>query len=756
MSKLKLTSYLILVIFILLLGKISFAEQDSWLDNANKQLATWQKEFNKWRKKPPSLEILIERQNAVSDIRQQAANCIETAKVDLEETNKKLSAFGDEQPDEASKVKKFRQELTQDKKRIADHSALCRVVNLASRELIDELKNLRSELVSRTLTHREKTIWQTTLELLNTTSWLKTSFTDFKLWPAWLIGLISLVMLYPLTSYLSRLLGRYFPATEKPQRTERILGMLAKRLPWIAVLSSLVLFTYFGNNNLFSALLLALLLSLIIAPLLEVTLCEDATNCQNGLPARILLDLVLVGLLLASVGIDSILQPLAFDVLYGGYLFLILSTSIWLTLKTLKQQPFAFLRTLSLPLIIALSSGPGAYWLGYKALSDLLITGVYGSLAGLIAILSTYSGFNLLLHHLQSPHNAIGKQLRSVLGYQDEENISSFGVMRVSIAIAMAALFIYWLLLTWNVPTADIGTLVTYFTEGFEIGSATVVPSKIIGALIALFALFAFAGWLRRKLGEHWLKKTSLDTGAQQSIVSLTTYTIIGLGILLALNMSGVELQSLAIVAGALSVGIGFGLQNIVNNFVSGLILLFERPVKPGDWVVVGGTEGYIKKISIRYTQIQTFDRSDVLVPNSELISSPVTNWMLRDKLGRVIVKVGVAYGTDTRKVNEILNHIAREHPFVLTKDSRVSAPRVFFMGFGDSALDFELRCFIKDVDYKLSVRSDLLFAIDDAFRKENIEIPFPQQVVHHANAMPPSISNEPIKPNKDSQSQPE
>jgi small-conductance mechanosensitive channel len=164
---------------------------------------------------------------------------------------------------------------------------------------------------------------------------------------------------------------------------------------------------------------------------------------------------------------------------------------------------------------------------------------------------------------------------------------------------------------------------------------------------------------------------------------------------------------------------------------VSGLILLFERPVRPGDWVVVGGTEGYVRKISIRYTLIQTFDRADVLVPNSELISNQVTNLMLSDSFGRVTVPVGVAYGTDTRKVRELLNKVAREHPMAVLHDARVSAPRVFFMGFGDSSLDFELRFFIQDVDYKLSVRSDILFAIDDAFREAGIEIPFPQRVVH-------------------------
>jgi small-conductance mechanosensitive channel len=174
----------------------------------------------------------------------------------------------------------------------------------------------------------------------------------------------------------------------------------------------------------------------------------------------------------------------------------------------------------------------------------------------------------------------------------------------------------------------------------------------------------------------------------------------------------------------------GAGLLGRVNNFVSGLILLFERPIKSGDWIVVGNTEGYVKKISVRSTIIQTFDRSDVIVPNSELISSQVTNWMLHDIRGRVIVPVGVAYGSDTGLVKELMLEVANSHPRVIT-DGSVPKPRVLFMEFGDSSLNFELRCFIRDIDYRLRTRSELNFAIDAIFRKHGVEIPFPQRDVH-------------------------
>ena len=176
-------------------------------------------------------------------------------------------------------------------------------------------------------------------------------------------------------------------------------------------------------------------------------------------------------------------------------------------------------------------------------------------------------------------------------------------------------------------------------------------------------------------------------------------------------------------------------MQNIVNNFVSGIILLFERPIRTGDWIVVGNTEGYVRKISIRSTQIQTFDRSDVIVPNSELISNQVTNWMLSDPWGRVIIPVGVAYGTDPRKVEQLLIECASQHPLVIMDGQKVSPPRVIFRGFGDSSLDFELRCFITDIDKRFTTLSDLNFAIELSFRENSIEIPFPQRDVHLRDA---------------------
>ncbi|MCW8828466.1 MAG: mechanosensitive ion channel [Gammaproteobacteria bacterium] len=321
-------------------------------------------------------------------------------------------------------------------------------------------------------------------------------------------------------------------------------------------------------------------------------------------------------------------------------------------------------------------------------------------------------------------------QLRRLLGYGAGESMPWVGWFSVLSVMTVWIAAVYGLLLVWGISNETLGKISTYILEGFQIGSLTIIPVRVVIAVVAFAVLLALSGWLRRRMESVWLNQSRMERGSREAMVTITGYIGVAVAILVALGVAGVKFTNLAIIAGALSVGIGFGLQNIVNNFVSGLILLFERPVKTGDWIVVGTTEGYVKRISIRSTMIQTFDRADVIVPNSELISGQVTNWMLYDSRGRIRVPVGVAYGSDTQKVKAILLQVAAEHPNVIL-DGSMTEPKVLFLGFGDSSLNFELRAFIKNIDERLQVVSDINFAIDAAFHKAGVEIPFPQRDLH-------------------------
>jgi small-conductance mechanosensitive channel len=227
------------------------------------------------------------------------------------------------------------------------------------------------------------------------------------------------------------------------------------------------------------------------------------------------------------------------------------------------------------------------------------------------------------------------------------------------------------------------------------------------------------------------MPRVELPRGVPTTISKITTYIILTIGFFVLVGMLGLDLGNVAIIAGALSVGIGFGLQNVVNNFVSGLILLFERPIKEGDSVELAAVSGVVEKIGMRASIVRTWQGADVIVPNATFVSSSIVNWTLHDEVRRIDIPVGVAYGTDPERVLELLLGIARKHPDVLAEPK----PVAMFVRFGQNSLDFELRAWTA-VDF-LRVGSELRVAITRALKEAGIEIPFPQVDLHLKGGFP-------------------
>lgn len=300
---------------------------------------------------------------------------------------------------------------------------------------------------------------------------------------------------------------------------------------------------------------------------------------------------------------------------------------------------------------------------------------------------------------------------------EDRDRLLSWW-LSVAAGAVLAVLGVAMTAVLWGASAEEFEALLyKIFYEGFDFGGGKVSLGQVLIALV----VFGIGLWLTRLIqaaaDRRVLPQLRVEAGARDSIRSALGYLGVFIAALIAIGAAGLDLTNAAIIAGALSVGIGFGLQAIVNNFVSGLILLFERPFKVGDWVVVAGAEGTVRRINVRATEIQTFDNATVIVPNSQFISAPMTNWMHKDSTGRVVIKVPLAHRVDPEKVRDILLACSLNHPDVTS----YPPPTVVLRGFAAGLYEFELRTFVRDVRKMSSVRSDLNFTIVKRLHEENL-----------------------------------
>lgn len=397
--------------------------------------------------------------------------------------------------------------------------------------------------------------------------------------------------------------------------------------------------------------------------------------------------------------------------------FLILFEKIWRPVRGIFVIGFA------IALIAELT--------GYRAFAGFVLAGFGGTLTGIILYSLVERGGEAAISSFNSGDAAWVAGFKRSLGLGPRAPVPGIFWLRLFFEILIFAGFVLWVMSAWGLSDAGRGLALTYAIDGFELWGITLVPIRLIGGLLLFGILLLVSRRVRDMAERKWTSELDIDPGGREALVTLIGYAGVIISILTGLSWAGFSFDNLALVAGALSVGIGFGLQNVVSNFVSGLILLFERPIRAGDWIQVGGTEGVVKKIRVRATEIQQFDRTEVIVPNADFITNSVTNFTLHNKMGRLFLPVGVAYGSDTELVRDVLFRVASSHPDVLMGSAIAPEPIISFTAFGDSALNFEIRAYLRDVGKRLVVTSDLHFAIDKAFRENGIEMPFPQRDIH-------------------------
>jgi len=346
----------------------------------------------------------------------------------------------------------------------------------------------------------------------------------------------------------------------------------------------------------------------------------------------------------------------------------------------------------------------------FISLRVIVAAAVFGALFLLLVITQTlFASINE-----QTPK---GQMLAESLGIDPRTLGLSGALLSALIRVILIATSFLLIIGPWEVSTADLFDTVRNIPFGFKIGEIRVSFQAILAAILVLVLLLVLMRIIQRWLERELLPRTGLEPSLQLSIVTIFGYVGAITAIALALSGLGFDLQKIALIAGALSVGIGFGLQSIVSNFVSGLILLTERPIRVGDSIVVKGEEGWVRRVRVRATEIETFDRASVIIPNSEFITGVVKNWTRANRLGRIVVKVGVSYETDPDRVRDILTDIANAHPQIV----QTPPPAAYLVAFGETQLEFELRCVVAEVEKGLSVRSELHYAIIQKFREAGI-----------------------------------
>ena len=757
-----ITGSLAVYSFLVLIFFAFSAVADEIIDDAKSKsysalLAKTEKDLKKGVYDEKALPSVIKQ---LTPVKSDAVQCVLAEDVQLEKLKLDLASLGEATKGEAKEVRKKRAELKNEINKSEKRLANCRVLILRSEEILKELADYQQSLLAERLLavgpdiklllqenwNKPALWWQSISSFVTKNSGLELLSLGKSAGLLMLMAVAFAIGILFKNKLIVRVRNKTAEATFSNHFTCNLIVVVSRYMPNVLVSFTAAIFFYVMTYGIRPVpfvsvvvyglpiyFLLRMVVELFLNPEKDAELFDNFPVQDSRALARrlnVLFLLLFIGYLLfttiLALSFPEAVYLLAREI-FAVIFVLNLIWAVWIISRIPNFEEMIGIRFgTSLVLVVILI----IELLGYRNLTSYIVVGVIGSFLslGVFLLLSRFTAE--LFEGLEKGKKRWQKNVRESLGVKKRKKLPELAWVKLIVIAGLWLTLLVVLLRLWGLSETGFAQLRAISLEGFTIGSLKVVPARVLLAVIVLTAMLAINSWFRTRLEQSWLSRTNIERGAREATATISGYIGVALAILISMSVAGVEFGNLAIIAGALSVGIGFGLQNIVNNFVSGLILLFERPIKTGDWIVVGNTEGFVKRISIRSTQIQTFDQADVIVPNSELISGQVTNWMLRDVRGRIRVPVGVAYGSDTKLVHDVLLGVAQENEFVVN-DGSSPEPRVLFMDFGDSSLNFELRVFINSIDMKPAVTSELNFAIDAAFREHHIEIPFPQRDLH-------------------------
>jgi len=765
----------VFTIFLALLAPISqsfaqsvIAEERPIIDSLKKQTADLSGQMDK---SASSDETLVNLRLKLEDVSKKLLGVGLAFRPRLTEINARLEQLGsapaEGQPPEPEIVTDERNRLTAEKAQINAMIGETEDTSLTVNQLIERIGEMRRELFARTLSQRVDINYSLGSEVMDAagteaqtlarsvSSWWRFVI-SFKLKSFLAAAFFALAAALVLHFGARRFLGELFlrnPAVESPSYLSRLSAAFWSTLIPSAAVGVFLGTTYFFLNyfnvlrsdiaTMLSSLFTVIGIVYFIHRLAQAVLCADMPNWRlvhiAPQPARVLTYLITTTALINGLDyflntVNQVLSsPLSLTVakslLATVLVGLLIIAIAWV--KPLEEEETGNVRPWPKALrvfLICLGLFPiVAALLGYIGLARFVSQQIVVNGAFLVTM---YLGF-LTVQAITAEHafgsTAIGRSMQERFGI-DETSLDQLGLVAgILTNLAVLLIGVPLILLQLGFQWSELQTWFLRLMTGFQIGNFSISFTGIFTGLLLFVIGYFVTRWFQNWLDGSVMARGRVDSGVRNSIRTVVGYLGLAVAALIGISAAGVNLSNLALVAGGLSLGIGFGLQNVVQNFVSGLILLVERPIKVGDWVEAGGVAGIVKKISVRATEVETFQRQSIIVPNSSLINDNVANWTHRNKLGRIDIPVGVAYGSDPRKVHEILMEIGRSHPQVLKNPE----PFVAFKGFGDSSLDFELRVFLADIYSLAVIQNDLRFAIFEKFAEEKIEIPFPQRDIN-------------------------
>ncbi len=753
-----------------------------WLDSSQKAIQNIKRALRSFDAQKGDRKALQELQKPLPDLSSHAQACIEEQSRERDRLNLDLKSITGKDAGSAQAGKQTRVEIKSQIALAEKRLISCQALMIEITSIDQKLKRLQAEVLSGFLLSREAGVWIAVIETLSSPmDWadrgkvyvesrlqILLMSTQHRVW------LMAVILLSGIAGYwLGKRLQSVVATVSGDDMTARLYRSvcfrLGRRLTALFVLSSFAAFVYFENASARLPLTVSVILG-VLAYMIASTAARVLLHPKHekdyilSLPYgkaialyRRLQVLFVLGLIWGVSWISDageVFTDYQWSVIRSIYLTLAIANL--LVLLFFLRRASGLLGNPILRLLTAITLGFAliADYVGYRNFATFIVSGLLSTILLAIGIWIVNALFQDLFDGLDDGRYSWQAHIRGRLRLGKDEHFPGLLWLRLIIAVVAWGGFGVALVSVWGYADQGWIWLYQFMTQGFQIGSVQIMPLQWAFGLAVFALLLSLVRWLRQDVLQKWIGRSRLDRGAREAVVTIAGYIGVMIAALVGLSLAGFNFTNLAIIAGALSVGIGFGLQNIVNNFVSGIILLFERPIRTGDWIVVGETEGYVRRISIRSTQIETFDRMDVIVPNSDLISSQVKNWVLTNPWGRVVIPVGVAYGSDVEKVKEVLLGVGRAHPLVMSDGMRVSAPVVLFRDFGDSSLNFDLRCFIWDIDQRRVVVSDLNFAIDAAFREAGIEIPFPQRDLH-LRSVDPGIHFGPVASGREDSGRP-